>query len=304
LIDAAGDYTVKGSFGTATVAIAAGDDAKTVAQSFNLASGTTGITAAAITKAKLTSLSAETYSFTLKGKSSTASTVNATVTSASNLTALKDAINSVSGATGITAALTEDLSGVNLVQQDGFDIVVGDVTSSGSGTMTMGAADKDGDAVSAAAVALGGTTTTDSQVIIGQISLSSHKAFTVTSGNAANHFATDTTAQTSTLSSMGAVDISSQTGATNALSVIDGALAMISEVRSEMGAAENRLSSTVDNLSNVSVNTQRSLTAVEDANFASETSALTKAQILQQAATSMLAQANKAKQTMLVLLQG
>ena len=231
-------------------------------------------------------------------------TVNATVTSASNLTALKDAINSVSGATGITASLTEDLSGINLVQQDGFDIVVGDVTSSGSGTMTMGAADKNGDAVSAAAVALGGTTTTDSQVIIGQISLSSHKAFTVTSGNAANHFATDTAAQTSTLSTMGAVDISSQTGATNALSVIDGAIAMISEVRSEMGAAENRLTSTVDNLSNVSVNTQRSLTAVEDANFASETSALTKAQILQQAATSMLAQANKAKQTMLVLLQG
>ena len=210
----------------------------------------------------------------------------------------------MSGATGITAALTEDLSGINLVQQDGFDIVVGDVTSSGTGTMTMGAADKNGDAVSASAVALGGTTTLDSQVIIGQISLSSHKAFTVTSGNAANHFATDTTAQTSTLSTMGAVDISSQTGATNALSVIDGAIAMVSEIRSEMGAAENRLTSTVDNLSNVSVNTQRSLTAVEDANFASETSALTKAQILQQAATSMLAQANKAKQTMLVLLQG
>ena len=109
---------------------------------------------------------------------------------------------------------------------------------------------------------------------------------------------------TSSLNSMGSVDISSQTGATNALSVIDGAIAMISEVRSEMGAAENRLTSTVDNLSNVSVNTQRSLTSVEDANFASETSALTKAQILQQAATSMLAQANSAKQTMLVLLQG
>ena len=140
--------------------------------------------------------------------------------------------------------------------------------------------------------------------MVGQVSLSSHKAFTVASGDAANHFATDTSAQTSTLQSMGAIDISSQTGATKALSVIDGAIAMISEVRSEMGAAENRLTSTVDNLSNVSVNTQRSLTAVEDANFASETSALTKAQILQQAATSMLAQANKAKQTMLVLLQG
>ncbi|MFL2814981.1 MAG: flagellin [Candidatus Puniceispirillales bacterium] len=303
LINVAANYTVKGSFGSTTVNVAAGDDAKTVAQSFNLAAGTTGITAAAITKAQITAVSNETYSFTLKGKSSTASTVNATVTSATNLTALKDAINSVSGATGITAALTEDLSGVNLVQQDGFDIIVGDVTSSGSGTMSLAAANKNG-VVSQSTVALGGTTTLDSQVIIGQISLSSHKAFTVTSGNAANHFHTTTDAKTSSLETMGAVDISSQTGATNALSVIDGAIAMVSEIRSEMGAAENRLTSTVDNLSNVSVNTQRSLTAVEDANFASETSALTKAQILQQAATSMLAQANKAKQTMLVLLQG
>ena len=303
LINVGANYSVSGSFGSTTVNVAAGDDAKTVAQSFNLAAGTTGITAAAITKAQITSVSNETYSFTLKGKSSTASTVNATVTSATNLTALKDAINSVSGATGITAALTEDLSGVNLVQQDGFDIIVGDVTSSGSGTMRLAAANKNG-VVSQSTVALGGTTTLDSQVIIGQISLSSHKAFTVTSGNAANHFHTTTAAKTSTLETMGAVDISSQTGATNALSVIDGAIAMVSEIRSEMGAAENRLTSTVDNLSNVSVNTQRSLTAVEDANFASETSALTKAQILQQAATSMLAQANKAKQTMLVLLQG
>ena len=81
-------------------------------------------------------------------------------------------------------------------------------------------------------------------------------------------------------------------------------MAQISEIRAEMGAAENRLESTVDNISNVAVNVQRSLSSVEDANFAAETSQLTKSQILQQAATSMLAQANKAKQTMLVLLQG
>ena len=303
LIAAAGNYTVKGSFGSSTVNIAAGDDAKTVAQSFNLAAGTTGITASAITKAQITAVSNQNYTFTLQGKSTTASEVNATVTSATNVTALKDAINSVSGATGITAALTEDLSGINLVQQDGYDIVIGGVTSSGNGTMSVAAANKNG-VVSQTTVVLGGSTTLDSQAVIGQISLSSHKAFTVASADNANHFSTGQTAQTSTLSTMGALDLSSQTGSTNALSVIDGAIAMISEVRSEMGAAENRLTSTVDNLSNVSVNTQRSLTSVEDANFASETSALTKAQILQQAATSMLAQANKAKQTMLVLLQG
>ena len=201
--------------------------------------------------------------------------------------------------------MTTDLSGINLVQQDGYDITIGDVTTTHtSGTMSVKVADKTGATQGTEYALKGHTSTEDSISMVGQVSLSSHKAFTVTPGNAGNHFATDASAQTSTLQSMGAVDISSQTGATKALSVIDGAIAMISEVHSEMGAAENRLTSTVDNLSNVSVNTQRSLTAVEDANFASETSALTKAQILQQAATSMLAQANKAKQTMLVLLQG
>jgi flagellin len=304
LVTASADYVVKGSFGSTTVKVDGGADARDVAQSFNLSAGTTGITASAITKANITAISAaDTFSFTLKGKSATASTVNATVTSATNLTSLKDAINSVAGATGITASLTQDLSGINLVQQDGYDIVIGGVDSASTGTMSVAAATKAG-VTQGSAVALGGTTTTDSIGIIGQISLSSHKAFTVTPGVATNHFSAASTAITSSLSTMGAVDISSQNGATNALAVIDGALAMISEVRSEMGAAENRLTSTVDNLSNVSVNTQRSLTSVEDANFASETSALTKAQILQQAATSMLAQANKAKQTMLVLLQG
>ena len=306
LLSSAADYTVKGSFGSADIKVDAGADARDVAKSFNLSAGTTGINATAITKAQITKLShATTVSFTLEGKSSTASTVNATINSVSNLTALKDAINSVSGATGISASLTTDLSGINLVQQDGYDIVIGDVTTThASGTMSVKVADKTGATQGTEHALSGATTGTDSIAMVGQVSLSSHKAFTVTPGNAANHFATTATAQTSTLQSMGAVDISSQTGATKALSVIDGAIAMISEVRSEMGAAENRLTSTVDNLSNVSVNTQRSLTAVEDANFASETSALTKAQILQQAATSMLAQANKAKQTMLVLLQG
>ena len=196
------------------------------------------------------------------------------------------------------------MSGINLIQQDGYDIVIGDFTSSGGADATVNSADKNGTADGTNRVLDGSTTTSDSVGIIGQVSLTSHKAFTVAPGVNTNHFSAATTAITSTLNSMGSVDISSQTGATNALSVIDGAIAMISEVRSEMGAAENRLTSTVDNLSNVSVNTQRSLTSVEDANFASETSALTKAQILQQAATSMLAQANSAKQTMLVLLQG
>jgi flagellin len=392
LYSAAADYTVKGSFGTETASVDAGADARDVAKSFNLIAGTTGINASVISRAKISAVTAaDTYSFTLQGKSTTASTVNATLTSTSNLTSLKDAINSVSGATGITASLTDDLSGINLVQGEGYDIIVGDVaaattnsavisdTSSVSsaasaaltitghgfnvgdtllytastvstglttakhymvgsvadantftlkttdgGVITYGGGGHATDntftkintigmvsvsksnatgALSDGAVTTLGAGTADSVGFAGQVSLSSHKAFTVAAGNAANHFTANTTTTTSALKQMGDVDVSSQLGATNAISIIDGAIAMISETRSEMGAAENRLTSTVDNLSNVAVNTSRSLTSVEDANFASETSALTKAQILQQAATSMLAQANKAKQTMLVLLQ-
>ena len=87
------------------------------------------------------------------------------------------------------------------------------------------------------------------------------------------------------------------------MSIIDGALLMISGIRSDMGSANNRLESTIDNLSNIAVNAQKSLSTVEDANFAEETARLTKAQILAKAATSMLAQANQAKETMLALLK-
>ena len=399
LFNGAADYVVKGSFGTKTANVDAGADARDVAKAFNLISGTTGVSATVVTRAKISAVSgADTYSFTLQGKSTNASTVNATISSTSNLTELKDAINSVSGSTGITASLTEDLSGINLVQNEGYDIVIGDVTaatthasktadtSDGGGNRPDGTAASQnitstahgfavGDIVKynssgaltgltvgvsykvkavaantfslqdmqgadityggggghaadtftkvnvlsvvtvsksnstgllsdGSITALGSATTDDSMGIAGQVSLSSHKAFTVTPGNNANHFNADTSTVTAALKQIGDVDVSSQLGATNALSVIDGAIAMTSEVRSEIGAANNRLEATADNLTNISVNIQRSLSSVEDANFASETSALTKAQILQQAATSMLAQANQAKQSMLVLLQG
>ena len=106
LSNAGADYIVNGSFGNATAAVDAGADARDVASAFNLISGTTGILASAITRGRLSFASAATYTFTLQGKSSTASTVTATITSTSDVTSIKDAINAVSGATGVTAALT------------------------------------------------------------------------------------------------------------------------------------------------------------------------------------------------------
>ncbi|MAC61429.1 MAG: hypothetical protein CMN37_06025 [SAR116 cluster bacterium] len=330
LFAAGADYDVKGSFGTKTANVDAGADARDVAKAFNLISGTTGVSATVVTRAKIASVTtAGTFSFTLQGKSTNASTVNATITSTSNLTELKDAINSVSGSTGITAALTEDLSGINMVQNEGYDIVIGDLsitggtahsavnvktdissgvspeftqnghgfqtgdlvkytgtttavdnlatgmvfkvveadantfhlhdingntfTYGGNGHATANTFEKvnvmsvntvsknnsTGKLEDGKITVLGFAAANDSMAIAGQVSLSSHKAFTVTPKDGANHFNASTTAETASLKQIGDVDVSSQLGATNALSVIDGAIAMTSEVRSEIGAANN-----------------------------------------------------------------
>ena len=79
---------------------------------------------------------------------------------------------------------------------------------------------------------------------------------------------------------------------------------MVSTQRAELGAVSNRIDSTVQNLTNITSNLQAGRGRIEDADFAAETTNLAKTQILQQASTAMLAQANAAKQNVLSLLQG
>jgi flagellin len=100
------------------------------------------------------------------------------------------------------------------------------------------------------------------------------------------------------------VSVDSLTNAQNSLAKIDSAIEKVSLYRSSFGAIENRIDASMDNLTTLKVNTEASLSRIIDANFAEETSNLTKNQILNQAATSMLAQANASKQNLLALLQG
>jgi flagellin len=100
------------------------------------------------------------------------------------------------------------------------------------------------------------------------------------------------------------VDVSSLVSATNSLAKIDSAIDSLSEFRSSFGSVENRIDAQINNMTTLKVNTQAAQSRIEDADFAAETTNLTKAQILSQAATSMLAQANSSKQNLLALLQG
>ena len=93
-------------------------------------------------------------------------------------------------------------------------------------------------------------------------------------------------------------------GANASLAIIDSAIESISLFRSSFGAVENRIDASINNLTTLKVNTEAAKSRIEDADFAVETSKMTKSQILSQAATSMLAQANASKQNLLSLLQG
>jgi flagellin len=104
--------------------------------------------------------------------------------------------------------------------------------------------------------------------------------------------------------STNALLINTASDANAAIATIDTALDTVNSQRAQLGAVSNRLKSTVSNLTNISVNLEAGRSRIQDADFATETSNLTKTQILSQAATAMLAQANASKQSVLSLLQG
>lgn len=105
------------------------------------------------------------------------------------------------------------------------------------------------------------------------------------------------------LTAINTVDISTLEGANNAISLIDGALSQVSTIRGSMGALQNRFASVVSSLSASSENLSAARSRILDADFAAETAQLTRNQILQQAGTAMLAQANQLPNTVLSLLR-
>ena len=103
--------------------------------------------------------------------------------------------------------------------------------------------------------------------------------------------------------SISTLSIETQEGSEKALGAIDYALDYVAAERSNLGAIQNRLTHTIDNLTNIVTNTEASQSKILDADYAKETTELTRTQIIQQAATAMLAQANQSAQTVLELLR-
>ncbi len=108
--------------------------------------------------------------------------------------------------------------------------------------------------------------------------------------------------RSSELSDVASIDLSTQSGANDALGIADAALQHIASQRATLGALQSRFEATVEGLQVSSENLGAARSRVEDADYAQETAALSRAQILQQAGTAMVAQANQLQQQVLTLL--
>ena len=135
----------------------------------------------------------------------------------------------------------------------------------------------------------------------GALKIQSQGALTV--GGAKDAALGFTAGATAASGSLQGVDVKSVAGANDVINRVDAALTTVSGVRSDLGAIQNRFDSTISNLQAISENLSASRSRIQDTDFAAETANMSRAQILQQAGVSMLAQANAAPQTVLKLLQ-
>jgi flagellin len=292
-IELTGSATL-GSGLTAGTTKVGSDSAIAKAAAFNTVTGQTGVSAVA-TKTSVTS-----------GVISASAAVDGTTTNYMKINGVKlgaiaaggnvaaqgnnvvAAINAVSNQTGVTATFDTSTNQLSLAAADGRTITV----------ETKGAA---------AATNTGFTANTLTNTY-GGIKLSSSSSAGITLGGAdlANTaLSAGYEAATATFGAgIASVDLTTASGAQNAIATIDSALANINSNRANLGAVQNRFSSVVSNLSTTSENLSASRSRILDADFASETANLTRSQILQQAGTAMLAQANSLPQNVLSLLRG
>ena len=308
---AAADIEVTGNGQTKTVSYLEGASAKDIAASLNGAIG--GLTATASTEVKFsvdedTTLGDGTVAgipanFKLKvGDGKEVNFIGVTDTAS-----LADQLKSNAAKLGISVNYDEvnktlevkSDSGENLVLSGGAgaDSISVNVKD-GSGKYTMDAA---GTAEEPTPLGVAGV----AQTLTGQISLDSAKGYSLANTTVGTGV-TDLFGKTSvsaTKTYISDTDVTDSTNAQNALAVIDKAIGTIDSVRSGLGATQNRLTTTADNLQNIQKNSTAARSTVQDVDFASETAELTKQQTLQSASTAILSQANQLPSAVLKLLQ-
>lgn len=299
--------TISGSLGTATINIQPQSSAREVVADINSIYSDTGVRARAITKVKLSNVaSAGTLQMDLYGKNAVPQRVSATIADPKNLSALVNSFNSFSAITGIIAELSTDKTDIILTNNEGYDIGIENFSHNGA-TKTIDViglradGSDDGDIL----VKLIADSASDSTRVLGTISFSSSSAFTVkeTSGNSKDDAFIGADLSASILTPVSTVSLQTQDLAEKALSILDGGLAQISAQCGSLGAISSRLDKVIEAVTSSFVNTATARSQILDTDYAQEASALAKAQIIAQASTAMLAQANQSQSQVMQLLK-
>jgi flagellin len=278
-----GDLIING----VDVGAVASGDAKDLAAQINGLSGTNVTAQAQATNVAGTSMTAADGIGTITINSVVTGPIDLTgLTEAQSRTAIANAINGISAATGVTATDTSaDATGVTLTAADGRNI-----THSLGGTLTAAATGVAADATTRSSVTLTGTS-------------SAGITLTGSAETTAGFTDNQTVAASLTGTAVANLDVSSVAGANAAITSIDAAMSTVNGTRATLGAVQNRFESVVSSLQERSENLSAARSRIQDADFAAETASLTRGQILQQAGVAMLAQANALPQNVLSLLR-
>jgi flagellin len=296
----AGTLTIAG-LTTKTVTIAANDTAKVVADRINAVAAETGVTASARSLATLDFAATGAYSLSITSSNSSAVTIGFNVSNADSSEGLAQAvneINKVSAQTGVSAKLNEAGDAIILENASGNNITIANnAGGAGDVSLAQGRIDLNGTYVASTAtnIATGASSTS-----LGYVALDSANGFAVIQ-TGTNVFSGNVTSDgTNTVNT---ISLTTFEKASMAIRIVDQALQTLSSLRANYGALMSRFENTIANLQNTSENVAAARSRIQDADFAAETAALSRAQILQQAGTAMVAQANQAQQGVLSLLR-
>ena len=315
-VGASDDFTLTGLLGSKSIAVAAGDTAKVIANQVNHDFDSTGVSATASTQGKIQFLSSDAagqhvVTMNVYGKNTTAQSISASITigtqvTGTDLTDLRDQFNAYSSTTGISATLSADKTNIIIVQDEGEDVVIENVdfanVTNANTKMRLTGMNFKQDSTGTIIEIEDASQTNDSVRLGGELTFHSSHTFSIVANADGGLF--ESSAAASTLNSISTIDVKTMAGAVDTLKVVDRALDRVHMERAKFGAIMSRMNVVIDNLTNVSLNQAASRARIEDADFALESSKLSKAQILQQSAMNMIAQASRTMQNVLVLFQG
>lgn len=303
----AGTVAINGALGSAAISVAVNEHSSKTAQNINQQSSKTGVTATARAQAELKFAASGAYGLTLLSDNASAITLSFAITATSGadgLASAVSAINEQSSKTGVIAQLNDAGDGVILTNNTGNTIAVGDVASVNAGAVTVTKVVGDGSGgvtTVGTARTLLAASTVENVGVGGYITLDSDKSYSAVSTTTTALGAAGGTLN-SALKKVSELDITSFGKATLSLKTVDSALGYISGERAKLGALQSRFETSIASLNITSENLSASRSRILDADFAAETASLSRAQILQQAGTAMVAQANQIPQGVLALL--